>query len=129
MLTVTGRVAGAATRAPGTKTIICVGVMLEGLIVEPPICTVAPAAKLDPVIVSVNGPPPALTVFGVSALIVGGGFTVRFRVLETSPPTFVTRTGSVPALPITLAGTVTVMLVADIVRGMRFAPPTCTVAP
>src|ERR1035438_1732666 len=91
--------------------------------------TVAPAKKLDPVTVSVNDGPPAVTEVGASAVIAGVPFTVSVRLFDVGNPGRDTDTASEPVFAIKAAGMFTRILPASTRIDCKSDPATCTAVP
>jgi hypothetical protein len=142
---------GAVIAAAGTVPTICVAEIEVGVMLVPAKSMVSPVENPEPAIVSVNAAPPAVPDPGLNDVNEGPGpVTVKFRALETlrtSPSrrpetagrplgatgadsgSSVTVTGKEPAVAISGCGTVTVMVVAEVVSGVRVVVLKRTVAP
>jgi hypothetical protein len=134
LLTETLMLAAAAMSAAGIVTAICVAVTEVGVNgPNDPNVTVAPATKFVPVIVSVNGPPPAVTLVGENEVTVGNGLLmVKGKVPEVPPPGagLLTETLIVALVAMSVAGICTTICVGEIDVG-TIGPnvPNVTVAP
>src|ERR1039458_5914074 len=118
-----------AIDAAGTAAVNCVG--LSSAVVRA--CafhrSVAPAEKFEPVTVSVNDGPPAVTEVGARAVIAGVPFAVRVRVFDVGNPGRDTDTASVPVFAINAAGMFTRISLASTRIAGKSDPLTCAVVP
>src|ERR1035441_2841745 len=118
-----------AIDAAGTVAVNCVGLISAVVRACAFHRTVAPAKKLEPVTVSVNDGPPAVTEAGDRAVIAGVPVTVRVRLFDVGNPGRDTDTASEPVLAINAAGMFTRISPASTRIDGKFDPATFTVVP
>jgi hypothetical protein len=124
-VTTTGKVPAVAISAAVTATVTCVAFTNVVVLAAPPNVALAPLTKFVPLTVSVKAAPPAVALVGESEVIVGAGLlTVKLVAADVPPPGpgFVTVTGNVPAVAISVAVIAAVTCVA-LIKVVVFAAP------